>query len=77
MEAWHSGTLNSLAYPQVCEDCPNVKYERETEFLRVHVEPGMHEGHEILQFEEGEPMVDGEPGDLKVLALSYKFHHLR
>eukprot|EP00873_Tetraselmis_striata_P012603 jgi/Tetstr1/432867/TSEL_022216.t1 len=49
---------------QVCEDCPNVKYERETEFLRIHVEPGMMHGQQINQFEEGEPLIDGEPGDL-------------
>lgn len=52
--------------PQVCEDCPNVKYERETEFLRIHVEPGMMHGQQINQFEEGEPLIDGEPGDLIV-----------
>lgn len=49
---------------QVCEDCPNVKYQRETEFLRIHVEPGMVHGQQINQFEEGEPLIDGEPGDL-------------
>jgi len=50
---------------EVCEECPNVKYQREAEFLRVHVEPGMVHGHEIVLFEEGEPLIDGEPGDLK------------
>lgn len=25
----------------VCEDCPNVKLEREQEHITVHVEPGM------------------------------------
>lgn len=45
-----------------------MKYQRESEFLRVHVDPGMRDGHEILQFEEGEPLIDGEPGDLKVSA---------
>jgi DnaJ family protein B protein 11 len=49
----------------VCDECPNVKLEREREPLTVHVEPGMADGHEITFFEEGEPMVDGEPGDLK------------
>lgn len=50
---------------QVCDECPNVKLDREREPITVHVEPGMTEGHEIVFFEEGEPMVDGEPGDLK------------
>lgn len=50
---------------QVCDECPNVKLEREREPLNIAVEPGMADGHEIVFFEEGEPMVDGEPGDLK------------
>lgn len=49
----------------ICEQCPAVKLEREKENINVHVEPGMVEGQEIRFFEEGEPMVDGEPGDLK------------
>lgn len=50
---------------QVCDDCPNVKLERRREPLTIVVEPGMADGHEIVFFEEGEPMVDGEAGDLK------------
>ena len=48
----------------VCEECPNVKLEREKDTITVHVEPGMVEGQEISFFEEGEPIEDGEPGDL-------------
>lgn len=48
-----------------CDECPAVKMEREREAINVHVEPGMPEGHEITFFEEGEPIVDGEPGDLR------------
>lgn len=50
---------------QVCEECPAVKLEREKDTIVVHVEPGMVEGQEITFFEEGEPMVDGEHGDLR------------
>lgn len=50
---------------QVCDECPAVKLERTRERVAVHVEPGMADGHEITFFEEGEPLVDGEPGDLK------------
>lgn len=50
---------------QVCDECPNVKLEREREPLTVHVEPGTADGHDVVFFEEGEPMVDGEPGDLR------------
>jgi DnaJ family protein B protein 11 len=53
-------------YPtQTCEDCPAVKLVRTTETLRVEVEPGMRDGAEITFFEQGEPVIDGEPGDLK------------
>ena len=47
-----------------CEECDNVKLERKKDVLLVHVEPGMHDGEEIVFFEEGEPMLDGEHGDL-------------
>jgi DnaJ family protein B protein 11 len=49
---------------RVCEDCPNVKLERQEESMVVSVEPGMADRQEISFFEEGEPLVDGEPGDL-------------
>jgi len=49
----------------VCEECQAVKLEREKDTITVHVEPGMTDGQEITFFEEGEPIVDGEPGDLK------------
>jgi DnaJ family protein B protein 11 len=53
-------------YPtQTCEDCPAVKLVRTSETLRVEVEPGMRDGTEITFFEQGEPIIDGEPGDLK------------
>jgi DnaJ family protein B protein 11 len=43
----------------VCEECGNVKYERVTEALSVHVEPGMPDGHEATIFEEGEAAAGG------------------
>ncbi|PNW80507.1 hypothetical protein CHLRE_07g320150v5 [Chlamydomonas reinhardtii] len=49
---------------QECGTCPAIKLEREQEPITVHVEPGMVNGHQITFFEEGEPLVDGEPGDL-------------
>ena len=51
---------------RVCEECDNVKYVRESEALTVSVEPGMEDGQQIMFFEEGEPLVDGEAGDLMV-----------
>ncbi|KAJ0980607.1 hypothetical protein J5N97_008862 [Dioscorea zingiberensis] len=50
---------------QVCEQCPNVKYEREGDFITVDIEKGMQDGEEVVFHEDGEPIIDGEPGDLK------------
>ncbi|KAJ0112975.1 hypothetical protein Patl1_00909 [Pistacia atlantica] len=50
---------------QVCEQCQNVKYEREGYFITVDIEKGMHDGQEVVFYEDGEPIIDGEPGDLK------------
>ncbi|KAG6785049.1 hypothetical protein POTOM_010772 [Populus tomentosa] len=80
----------------VCEQCQNVKYEREGYFLTVDIEKGMQDGQgwysslvmvvweslfmplscllsimllcmlqEVVFYEDGEPIIDGEPGDLK------------
>ncbi|KAI3773188.1 hypothetical protein L6452_04392 [Arctium lappa] len=54
---------------KVCEQCPNVKYEREGSFITVDIEKGMQDGQEAVFYKEGEPIIDGEAGDLKVLAL--------
>mmetsp|Transcript_22033 Transcript_22033/g.42069 ORF Transcript_22033/g.42069 Transcript_22033/m.42069 type:complete len:239 (-) Transcript_22033:550-1266(-) len=35
---------------QECEDCPNVKYARETNDITVEVDPGMKDGQEITFF---------------------------
>eukprot|EP00475_Leptophrys_vorax_P014081 TRINITY_DN20469_c0_g1_i1.p1 TRINITY_DN20469_c0_g1~~TRINITY_DN20469_c0_g1_i1.p1 ORF type:complete len:365 (-),score=23.73 TRINITY_DN20469_c0_g1_i1:192-1286(-) len=50
---------------QECQECPNVKYEREGVAIDVDVEKGMRDGQEITFYEEGEPVMDGDPGDLK------------
>ncbi|CAM8933244.1 unnamed protein product [Rhodiola kirilowii] len=50
---------------QVCEQCPNVKYVREGDFITVDIEKGMQDGEEVVFYEEGEPIIDGEAGDLK------------
>ncbi|THU71233.1 hypothetical protein C4D60_Mb08t33400 [Musa balbisiana] len=49
----------------VCEQCPNVKFEREGYFVTVDIEKGMQDGQEVLFYEDGEPKIDGEAGDLK------------
>ncbi|KAF2607204.1 hypothetical protein F2Q68_00045245 [Brassica cretica] len=50
---------------QVCDKCPNVKFEREGYFVTVDIEKGMKDGEEVSFYEDGEPILDGEPGDLK------------
>ncbi|XP_010544978.1 PREDICTED: dnaJ protein ERDJ3B [Tarenaya hassleriana] len=50
---------------KVCEQCPNVKHEREGYFVTVDIEKGMQDGQEVAFYEDGEPKIDGEPGDLK------------
>ncbi|XP_065837515.1 dnaJ homolog subfamily B member 11-like [Oscarella lobularis] len=49
---------------QVCEECPNVKFVTEEKILEIEIEPGMVDGHDYPFIAEGEPHVDGEPGDL-------------
>ncbi|KAK4372439.1 hypothetical protein RND71_007823 [Anisodus tanguticus] len=50
---------------QVCDKCPNVKFEREGYEITVDIEKGMRDGQEVVFYEDGEPKIDGEPGDLK------------
>ena len=49
---------------EVCEDCDAVKLVREKTKLAVTLDPGTPPNTEIKFFEEGEPHVDGDPGDL-------------
>ncbi|KAH7445181.1 hypothetical protein KP509_02G111300 [Ceratopteris richardii] len=50
---------------QVCDKCPNVKFEREGYLLNLDIEKGTPDGHEVVFYEDGEPVIDGDPGDLK------------
>ncbi|GAU11277.1 hypothetical protein TSUD_342680 [Trifolium subterraneum] len=50
---------------QVCDQCANVKYVREGYFVTVDIEKGMQDGQEVLFYEDGEPIIDGESGDLR------------
>lgn len=52
---------------QVCQECPNVKFERVGLSITVDIEKGMRDGQEIVFYEDGEPIIDGEPGDLKIV----------
>ncbi|XP_069698375.1 dnaJ homolog shv [Periplaneta americana] len=48
----------------VCDECPNVKLVNEERTLEIEIEPGMVDGQESKFIAEGEPHMDGEPGDL-------------
>ncbi|MFH4976613.1 hypothetical protein AB6A40_003322 [Gnathostoma spinigerum] len=49
---------------RVCDECPNVKLVRESKNLEIEVEVGSDDGHEQVFVGEGEPHIEGEPGDL-------------
>jgi len=53
-----------MTQQQVCDECPNVKFVTEEHLLEVEIESGMTDGMETKFVAEGEPHVDGEPGDL-------------
>ncbi|KAK6632026.1 hypothetical protein RUM44_007056 [Polyplax serrata] len=48
----------------VCDECPNVKLVNEERQLEVEIEPGMVDDKETKFIAEGEPHIDGDPGDL-------------
>lgn len=48
----------------VCDECPNVKLVNEERVLEVEIETGVQDGHDTRFVAEGEPHMDGEPGDL-------------
>ncbi|XP_015600553.1 dnaJ homolog shv [Cephus cinctus] len=54
----------TVTQQSVCSECPNVKLVNEERVLEVEVEPGMVDGQETVFTAEGEPHLDGEPGDL-------------
>jgi len=60
-----------MTQQQVCDDCPNVKFVSEEHHLEVEVEPGMMDGMEHKFHAEGEPHMDGEPGDLVLQIRTY------
>merc|ERR1719356_1895402 len=64
-----------MTQQQVCDDCPNVKFVSEEHHLEVEVEPGMMDGMEQKFISEGEPHVDGEPGDLVLQIRTYPHSH--
>lgn len=64
---------------EVCDDCPNIKMVAEEKLLEIEIEPGMRDGQEYPFVAEGEPHIDGEPGDLrfKIQQLKHKMFERR
>jgi DnaJ family protein B protein 11 len=56
-----------MSQEQVCDSCPNFKYVNEEKLLELEIEPGMRDGYEYPFLSEGEPHVDGDPGDLRFI----------
>ncbi|XP_064646733.1 dnaJ homolog subfamily B member 11-like [Lineus longissimus] len=54
-----------MSQQQVCDECPNVRMVPEEKLLEIEIEPGMRDGQEYPFVAEGEPHIDGEPGDLR------------
>jgi len=61
-----------MTQQQVCDDCPQVKMVNEERELEIEIEKGMvhHQEHPFIA--EGEPHIDGEPGDLKFRIIELK-----
>nr|ACO14660.1 DnaJ homolog subfamily B member 11 precursor [Caligus clemensi] len=64
-----------MTQQQVCDECPNVKFVNEEHLLEVEVEVGMTDGMENRFVAEGEPHLDGDPGDL-IIKIRTEPHHL-
>uniref|UniRef100_A0A1B0FMT8 J domain-containing protein n=1 Tax=Glossina morsitans morsitans TaxID=37546 RepID=A0A1B0FMT8_GLOMM len=61
----------------VCDECPNVMLVNEERTLEIEIEAGMIDGQETRFVAEGEPHMDGDPGDLiiKILQTPHQRFH--
>jgi len=55
-----------MVQQKVCDKCPNVKMELQYSELDIEIESGMAQGQTMVFAREGEPEIDGEPGDLRL-----------
>jgi len=60
-----------MTQQEVCDECPNIRFVSEEHHLEVEIEPGMMDGMEHKFHSEGEPHMDGEPGDLILQIRTY------
>ena len=52
---------------EVCDKCPELKRKRVTETIQIAVEAGERDGEEFVFYDEGEPVEDGDRGDLRIV----------
>ena len=52
--------------------CVIFRFVPEEKLLEIEIEPGMRNGQEYPFVAEGEPHIDGEPGDLR-----FRIHQLK
>jgi len=59
---------------EVCDDCENKKFVIKDQTLEIEIEQGMVDGQEYPFPGEGEPHIDGDPGDLifKIKEMKHK-----
>jgi len=60
-----------MTQQEVCDECPNIRFVTEEQHLEVEIEKGMMDGMEHKFHSEGEPHMDGEPGDLIIQIRTY------
>jgi len=60
-----------MTQQEVCDECPNIRFVSEEHHLEVEIEPGMMDGMEHKFHSEGEPHMDGDPGDLILQIRTY------
>ena len=57
---------------EVCDKCPEIVRQRSAEPIQISIDPGEKDGEEIVFYDEGEPAVDGDSGDLKIIVREIK-----
>lgn len=60
-----------MTQQEVCDECPNIKFVTEEKLMEIEVEVGMTNSMEIKFVAEGEPHMDGDPGDLVLKIKTY------
>jgi len=60
-----------MTQQEVCDECPNIRFVSEEHNLEVEIEQGMMDGMEHKFHSEGEPHMDGDPGDLILQIRTY------